>query len=119
MQFFGHRKATVGAVEVVNPVADADLKAAYECGRRDERSRRRGHPVIALAVSTVAVIGAGIIGIAASYGSFTGGGQVIDRQLSIAAGQAEMASRDAAIATGEAVRDAGDTLRARTLNRNG
>ena len=119
MQFFGHRKATVAEVEVVNPAAEAELKAAYGRGRRDERGRHRRHPLLALAVSGVALVGAGIIGLAVTQGSFTGGGQVIDRQLSIAAGQADVASRDAAVATGEAVRDAGATLRARTLNRNG
>jgi|GEM_PF-4838452 len=120
MQFFGHRNRVEPAgPAVVHDHADAaELQSAYERGRRDGRRRRR-HPMIAIVVSAAALVGAVTLGLAAREGSFTAGGQVVDRQLSIAAGQAQLASRDAAVATGEAVRGAGTDLRQRTADRIG
>ena len=119
MQFFGHRKKKAADADQPAVVPEADLKAAYDRGRRFERNRHRYHPMIGLAVAFVALAGAGIIGLAAAEGSFAGGGEILDRQLAVVAEQAEVASRDAASATGEAVRDAGGSLRDRTTDRVG
>ncbi len=115
MQFFGHRTAAPEPVEVVRAAPPAELEAAYDRGRRDEREHRRArrHPILGLAVAAVAIAGAGIIGLAAAEGSFAAGGQVLDAQLAVASGQARVASRDAATATTEAARDAGANLRQR------
>ena len=69
-------------------LTEADVNRAYERGRREERARRRGHPVLSLIVFAVAVMGAGMVFLAAREGSFTRGGQVLDHKL---AGVAEHA----------------------------
>jgi hypothetical protein len=115
MQFFGYRKlAPDGKVDIQPDTSDADLKAAYDRGRHDEKLRHRRRPLVTLAVAAVALTGAAVVGLAMREGSFAEGGQVVDQQLSVAADQAEVASRDAAAATGEAVRDAAENLRSRS-----
>jgi len=94
-------------VVVDRPVlTEKDVKTAYERGRRDERDRRKGHPVLALMVFVIALIGAGMIYIAAREGSFSGGGQVIDQQIAKITGRAQVARED----TGNAVSRAGQKL---------
>jgi hypothetical protein len=127
MQFFGHRKATSPdpaydgpGPAVIHDHADAaELDAAYQRGRRDERSARRRSPLVSLVIGVVAVIGAGTLLLAAREGSFAGGGQLVDHQLQIATGQAAVGARDAAAATGEAVRDAGTSLHDRAAGQAG
>ena len=81
---------------VVHGPTDADVRKAYERGRRDERARHTGHPIISLAVFAVALIGAGLVYLAAREGSFSGAGQVVDHKLAIASDKAQLASQDAA-----------------------
>lgn len=85
----------------------ADLRAAYNRGREDERRNRRHHPLIALVVVVLALIGAWLLYLAAREGSFSSAGQVADRNLSTAADQAGPALRD----TGDALKDAGATVK--------
>lgn len=123
MQFFKHRQETdyqgPGPAVIHDHADSAELDAAYQRGRRDERSARRRSPLLSLAVAVVAIVGAGTLVLAAREGSFASGGQVVDHQLQIATGQAELTTRDAAAATGEAVHDAGTHLRNRTLRQAG
>lgn len=119
MQFFGHRPRP--AVEAGHPdhivvtqddlhPTAADVEAAYRRGRKDGRASKRRSPLLTLAVAVVALVGAGVIALAAREGSFTRGGQVVDQKLAVAADQAVVSGRDAATAATEAARDAGQTL---------
>lgn len=97
-----------------DPIADedaADLQAAYERGRRDERARRKRHPIAMTLMVGVAVAGAVVLGLAAREGSFGRGGQVVDHNLSVAADRAEPIVRDAVTDAGAAVQDAGRNVR--------
>ena len=85
----------------------ADLREAYERGRRDERSMRRRHPVLMTFTFIAAAVGLALMALAAFNGSFTQAGGVVDKNLAVAANRAEPAVRDAAASAGEAVRDAG------------
>lgn len=89
-------------------LTEKDVKAAYERGRRDERDRRKGHPVLALMVFVIALIGAGMIYLAAREGSFSGGGQVIDQGIAKVTGRAQVARED----TGSTISRAGEKLQA-------
>ena len=80
-------------------------------GRREERARHRGHPVLALVVALIAVAGVAMLALAAKEGSFSRGGQVVDRQLSAAAGKAQDASSSAVAQTGQALENAGATIK--------
>lgn len=119
MQFFGHR-ARAGEVVHADHVTvadshvhptEADIKAAYQRGRRDGRASKRRSPLLTIIVAVVALAGAAVIALAAREGSFTRGGQVVDQQLAVAADQAAVTSRDAASAASEAAHDAGRSLR--------
>ncbi len=65
--------------------AEAEIRKAYERGRRDERSRHKSHPVLAVLVFMVALAGAGMMYLAAREGSFSRGGEVVDLKLASAA----------------------------------
>lgn len=73
-----------------------DLRKAYERGRREERARHTGHPVITLAVFVVALMGAGMVYLAAREGSFSDAGRIVDHKIAAATGKAQLASQDAA-----------------------
>ena len=64
----------------------ADLREAYERGRRDERASRRRHPVFMTLLFLVAAIGAALLVLAAANGSFGRAGLVIDQSLGSALG---------------------------------
>ena len=57
-----------------------ELKAAYEQGRRDERSDRKRHPVLMTCLVVLAAVGASLVTLAAVNGSFSTGGEVADQQ---------------------------------------
>lgn len=80
----------------------ADLREAYERGRRDERARRHRHPIGMTLTFAVAAVGVVILVLAALNGSFGRAGMVVDQSLSIAA----PAAREAASSAGQSVRDA-------------
>lgn len=99
MRFWGYRdRKPVEDVEVVHHVgpSTADVEAAYDKGRRDERSRHRSHPILTLVVAVIALVGGTMIYLAAREGSFAQGGQVVDHQLSQATQNAQVASQDVA-----------------------
>lgn len=89
----------------------ADLREAYERGRRDERSTRRRHPVMMTLTFVAAAVGLVLMGLAAFNGSFTRAGDVVDKNLAVAANKAEPAVRDAASNAGQSLRDAGQSAR--------
>lgn len=94
---------TRGRTDTAEVPDDAHLRAAYERGRRDERARRRRHPLLGLAVAGVALVGGAALALAAMQGSFRDGGAMMDRQIAAAAGHAEPVLRDAAGEAGEAL----------------
>jgi hypothetical protein len=87
--------------------SEGELQQAYHRGRRDERARRRRSPLVMLAVSLTALVGAGILAVSAWQGSFTGGGAVVDRQIATAADHAEPKIQAAAQDARSALRQAG------------
>lgn len=91
----------------------ADLRAAYERGRRDERAARKRHPFLMTIIFVMALVGVVMLGMAAANGSFMRAGRVLDEQLNVAADQAAPAVNQAASAAGENLRDAGQSARAR------
>lgn len=92
----------------------ADLREAYERGRRDERSTRKRHPVLMTFTFIAAAVGLALMALAAFNGSFTRAGGVVDQNLAVAANRAEPAVRDAAAGAGEALRDAGQSAKTET-----
>lgn len=73
-----------------------DLRQAYERGRRDERARRRRHPIFMTVTFICAIVGIVSLVLAGVNGSFARGGMVMDNGLSIAANRAGPAARQAA-----------------------
>ncbi len=97
---------------VSEPVADRRaLDEAYDRGRREERLRRRGSPLLSLLVLIVVIIGGLMIYLAVRNGSFSSGGAVVDRDLSRAAQTAQAPIKDAADKTGDALQSAGQSLK--------
>lgn len=101
MRFWGYRDRPVEDVHTVHEVREvgptqADLDAAYEKGRRDERSRHRSHPFLGLVVAIVALVGGAMIFLSVREGSFSDGGKVVDAQLAAASDNAKVASQDVA-----------------------
>ena len=105
-----------GPVQVVHThdtvvkVDEAQLRDAYNRGRRDERARRRGPPFAALLV-VVALAGGALFYLAAREGSFSGGGQVVDKTISSAAHSTTNVVQGAANHAGDALENAGQTLK--------
>jgi hypothetical protein len=120
MQFFRHRRRDPEVVHARNggdPAAAPrapDTREAFAAGRRlghrEASARRSRHPVIGLLVGLVAVAGAAMLALAAREGSFARGGQVVDQNLSAAAGQAQNAGANAIARTGQAIQNAGASL---------
>jgi hypothetical protein len=97
-------------VVTVKTDARAEAKAAkdaYERGRRDERTRHRSSPLLGFLLLIVAVIGGGMIYLAAREGSFAGGGQVVDKAVS----QAVAPAKSVAGSAGDALENAGQTIK--------
>lgn len=84
----------------------ADLRAAYERGRADQRATRKRHPVFMTFLFVAAAVGAVVLALALTNGSFGGAGQVVDQNLTVAADRAEPVVRDAAADASKAVSDA-------------
>jgi hypothetical protein len=74
----------------------ADLREAYERGRRDERASRRRHPIFMTLTFVAALVGVVLLALAAVNGSFATAGAVVDQNLSMAANQAGPQMREAA-----------------------
>ena len=76
-------------------LARADLREAYERGRRDERASRRRHPVAMTLTFVAALVGVVLLALAAVNGSFSRAGGVVDENLNTAVTRAEPQVRDA------------------------
>ncbi|MFC3068216.1 hypothetical protein [Phenylobacterium soli] len=92
-----------------------DLREAYEHGRRDERARRKRHPIGMTLTFAFALVGLVLLALAVINGSFGRAGEVVDHSLSIAADRAPSAAANA----GQAVRDATDSARAKASDAAG
>jgi hypothetical protein len=129
MEFWRYRRQAApdqaAAREAVlrDDVGPPDRREAFAAGlmqgRREERARHRGHPMIAMLVAVVALAGAAVLVLAAREGSFSRGGEVVDHHLAVAADKAQAAGRDAAVQTGQAIQDAGATLQQKASGANG
>lgn len=86
----------------------ADLREAYERGRRDAVASRKRHPVMMTFLIVAALVGVVLLVLAAINGSFGGAGKVVDQNLSVAADRAEPVVRDAAGDAGRALNEATD-----------
>jgi hypothetical protein len=92
----------------------ADLRAAYERGRRDERAARKRHPLLMTITVAMAVVGLVLLVLAAANGSFGRAGGLVDQKLNVAADRAEPAVREAASNAGQTLHDAGQSVKSRT-----
>ena len=118
MEFFRYRRRDAAPIvtdAAAGPVAGPpDHRDAFaeglRQGRRDERKRRHGHPILKLVVVLVALAGAAMLAVAAKEGSFSRGGQVVDQNLAVAADQAKTAGAGAVTQTGQAIQTAGTTI---------
>jgi hypothetical protein len=84
----------------------ADLREAYERGRRDERASRRRHPIFMTVTFACALVGLVLLVLAGMNGSFTDAGSVVDRNLQTAANRAGPAVSQAASDAQSKVADA-------------
>jgi hypothetical protein len=91
----------------------ADVREAYQRGRRDERARRRRHPVGMTLLVVAAICGVVLLALAALNGSFGAGGAVADQSLNAAVNTAEPQVRDAASQAGQSLHDAGAAAKAK------
>lgn len=82
----------------------ADIRHAYERGRRDERARRRRHPILMTFTFICAAVGLAVLVLAGLNGSFARGGAVVDASLSIAASRAAPVANEAAASAGRSLR---------------
>jgi hypothetical protein len=84
----------------------ADLRQAYERGRRDARAARKRRPLLMTLTFAAAAVGVALLVLAAVHGSFGASGVAVDRQIDAAADQAGPAVRQAATAAGQTLHDA-------------
>ncbi len=91
----------------------AELREAYERGRKDERASRKRHPIFMTFTFIAAICGVALLALAAANGSFTRGGDVADQSLQAAVTKAEPQVRDAADKAGQSLRDAGQAAKAK------
>jgi hypothetical protein len=99
--------------------AQADVREAYERGRRDERASRKRHPIFMTFTFAAAICGMVLLVLAAVNGSFARGGEVADQTLQIAVNRAEPQVPDAATQAGQSLRDAGQAAKAKTTGSAG
>ena len=84
---------------------------AYDRGRRDERARRRGSPLLTILLLIVVAIGAVLIYFAIQNGSFSSGGAVVDQKLQKATATVQAPIRGVADKAGTALQNAGADLK--------
>lgn len=84
----------------------ADLREAYEHGRRDERARRKRHPVGMTVTFVLAIFGVVMVALAIANGSFGAAGDQVDHSLMIARAQAAPVASQAADNASQKLRDA-------------
>ena len=86
--FQRHTPAHAHAHSGAHGHSDAELRAAYERGRREERARHRRSPWLGLALVAAALVGGTSLVLAAMQGSFQEGGAMMDAGVSTAAREA-------------------------------
>jgi hypothetical protein len=84
----------------------ADLREAYERGRRDERASRRRHPIGMTFTFLFAAVGLVLLVLAGVNGSFATAGAQVDEKLQLAANRAGPAVSQAASDAQSKVADA-------------
>jgi hypothetical protein len=94
----------------------AELREAYERGRRDERAARRRRPLLMTVTFLLALVGVALLALAAVNGSFTRAGGVVDEHLSVAADRAGPALNQAATNAGQSLRNAAQTSKSKGEN---
>ena len=87
----------------------ADIREAYERGRKDERASRKRRPILMTFTFIAAAVGVVLMALAAYNGSF-----VVDNNLAVAATQVEPVVRDVASDAGQSLREAGASITDRT-----
>jgi len=115
MRLWGVRNAAVADGEITADAGElrTQLHEAYRRGRRDEYRRRRRSPLITGSLIAIAAVGAVVLYFAAQQGSFAGGGQVVDAQLTHATTQViPSVVNDATDRAGTALQSAGERLKA-------
>jgi hypothetical protein len=90
----------------VNDPAALDLREAYDRGRKDERARRKRHPLLMTLTFIAAIVGVIVVALAAVNGSFGGAGKVVDQNLTVAADKAAPVVKNAADDASRTVRNA-------------
>jgi hypothetical protein len=98
------------AAPSLEPPTPADVRNAYERGRRDAQQARKRHPAGMTFLFLAAAAGVAVLAYAAYSGSFSRGGARLDKDLAVAADRAEPIVRDAAHDAGQAVKGAGRSL---------
>lgn len=128
MEFFRYRRRAdpvVGPADgpiagVAGPPDHRDAFAeGLRQGRREERKRHHGHPILKLVVVLVALAGAVMLAVAAKEGSFSRGGQVVDQNIAVAADQAKVKAADAVSQTGQAIQTAGAQIEQKSSDATG
>jgi hypothetical protein len=82
-----------------------DVRSAYDRGRRDALRSRKRHPAGMTFLFIAAAVGVAVVGYAGYSGSFSVGGERLDRDLATAGDQVEPMVRDAAHDAGQALRE--------------
>jgi hypothetical protein len=126
MEFFRYRRRAAPVVvdPATGPVAGPpDHRDAFaeglRQGRREERKRHHGHPILKLVVVLIALAGAAMLAVAAKEGSFSRGGQVVDQNLAVAADEAKAKAAGAVDQTGQAIQNAGATIQQKASDAGG
>jgi hypothetical protein len=90
-----------------------DIHDAYKEGRRDERRRRRGSPLLSFIILLIVVAAGVLFYLAVRNGSFQSGGAVVDNSISTVSERATAPVRNAADKAGTALENAGQNLKQR------
>lgn len=93
----------------------ADIREAYERGRRDERGRRKRHPIGMTLTFAAAAFGVVVLALALMNGSFSAAGQQVDQGLMLA----KPAASQAASTAGEQIKGAAESAKAKASNAAG
>lgn len=88
MQLFQKKPAAAHGHGHAHGHSDAELRAAYERGRKEERARHKRSPFLAMALVAAALIGGTSVVLAAKEGSFRDGGALMDAGVTTAAREA-------------------------------
>lgn len=103
---FRRTSATPGEPETVRASLTGDeVREAYERGRRDGRAERKRHPMGMTFLFAAAIVGVGVLAYAVFEGSFEGGGDRLDRDLTAAVKEAEPKVRNAVRDAGQQIKD--------------